>query len=272
MTTEIPPDIITPDSVETRLGTLKFTDGAPDAATVQKVYDNPDFMRGVDVFLNTLSATSTLSNIIGLKSVGADNFAAVIHENRVDAKTLLLTPNTQTVTLWAFMDLKDGPLVLEVPPGILGLADDAWMRYVTDIGLVRRSTHLHMAGVAGVPASSSEPGTTASRPSLQSDHNGRGPIDDAGGLLVPPSPHSSPATASEPVLNHLFLFLGRLSFIFGGALFSVVAFRHLPVLDRSADIPLLVRRGLLLTCELFALFVTLEVERLGQAFGSDRRN
>jgi len=136
MTTEIPADIATPDTVETRLGTLKFFDGLPDQATVQKMYDNLDFMRGVDVFLNTMAATSTLANIQGLKSVGCNNQCAVIHENRVDAKTLLLTPNTQTATLWAFMDLKDGPLVLEVPPGVLGLADDAWMRYVTDVGMV----------------------------------------------------------------------------------------------------------------------------------------
>ena len=54
----------------------------------------------------------------------------------MDAKTLLLTPNTQTATLWAYMDLKDGPLVVEVPPGVLGLADDAWMQYVADIGLI----------------------------------------------------------------------------------------------------------------------------------------
>lgn len=136
MTTEIPADITTHDTVETRLGTLKFFDGLPDQATVQKMYDNLDFMRGVDVFLNTMSAASTLANIEGLKSVGCNNQCAVIHENRVDAKTLLLTPNTQTATLWAFMNLKDGPLVLEVPPGVLGLADDAWMRYVVDVGMV----------------------------------------------------------------------------------------------------------------------------------------
>jgi hypothetical protein len=135
MTTEIPLDITTPDSVETSLGTLKFVDGLPDEATVEKVYENLDRMRGVDVFLNTMAAASVLANIEGLKSVGCDNYGAVIHENRVDAKTLLLTPNTQTITLWAFMNLKDGPLVVEVPPGVLGLADDAWMRYITDLGL-----------------------------------------------------------------------------------------------------------------------------------------
>ena len=136
MTTSIPENITTPDQVETRLGTLNFFDGLPDEATVEKVYDNLDFMRGVEVFLNTMSAASTLANIEGLRSVGADNQTVVIHEDRVDAKTLLLTPNTQTVTLWACMNLTDGPLVVEIPPGVLGLAMDAWMNYIVDMGLV----------------------------------------------------------------------------------------------------------------------------------------
>jgi hypothetical protein len=136
MATNIPVEITTPDSVETSLGTLRFFDGLPDKPTVEKVFDNLDFMRGVEVFLNTTAATSTLANIEGLKSVGCNNQTVVIHENRVDAKTLLLTPNTQTATLWSFMDLKEGPLVVEIPPGVLGLADDLWMRYIVDLGLV----------------------------------------------------------------------------------------------------------------------------------------
>jgi len=40
MTTDIPPKITTPDTVDTRLGTLHFLDGFPDDATVGKVYDN----------------------------------------------------------------------------------------------------------------------------------------------------------------------------------------------------------------------------------------
>lgn len=47
MTTDIPEAITTPDKVETRQGTLKFFDGFPDDATVEKVYDNLDFERGV---------------------------------------------------------------------------------------------------------------------------------------------------------------------------------------------------------------------------------
>lgn len=46
MTTDIPEQITTPDSVETRLGTPRFFDGFPDDATVEAIYDNLDFQRG----------------------------------------------------------------------------------------------------------------------------------------------------------------------------------------------------------------------------------
>jgi hypothetical protein len=54
-------------------------------------------------------------------------------------------------------------------------------------------------------------------------------------------------------------------------LFSVVVFRHLPELGRDTDALLMAQRGVILVGCLFALFCTsLEVERLGQAFESNR--
>jgi hypothetical protein len=84
-------------------------------------------------------------------------------------------------------------------------------------------------------------------------------------LLHVPIPTQRP----NPLLCHVFLFLGRLSFIFGSALFSVVVFRHLPELDRETDVLLAVQRGMIFVACLFALFCSsLEVERLGHAFES----
>jgi hypothetical protein len=86
-------------------------------------------------------------------------------------------------------------------------------------------------------------------------------------LRYVPIPFRRPNT----FLNHAFLFLGRLSFIFGSALFSVVVFRHLPEFGRETDILLALQRGIILLGCLFALFCTsLEVERLGQAFEGHR--
>jgi hypothetical protein len=69
------------------------------------------------------------------------------------------------------------------------------------------------------------------------------------------------------ILSHLLLFLGRVGFIFGGALFSVAVFRHLPELGRDTDVLLVASRGVILVASLFALFcASLEMERLGKAF------
>ncbi len=52
---KIPEEIMTADSVDTRIGELNFYDGIPTAETLDKVYDNLDFIRGVDVFLNFIT-------------------------------------------------------------------------------------------------------------------------------------------------------------------------------------------------------------------------
>jgi hypothetical protein len=76
-----------------------------------------------------------------------------------------------------------------------------------------------------------------------------------------------PVRRSNIFFSHLFLFLGRLSFIFGSALFSVTVFRHLPELGPQTSRILLTQRSIIVLACLFALFCTsLEVERLGQAF------
>ena len=56
---KVPKKLLTPDVVETeRLGTLNFFDGLPSEETVEKLWDNLDFMRGVDAFLHGIPATS----------------------------------------------------------------------------------------------------------------------------------------------------------------------------------------------------------------------
>ena len=39
-TTGVPPSITTPDTVQSRLGTLEFNDGAPTPDTAERLYDH----------------------------------------------------------------------------------------------------------------------------------------------------------------------------------------------------------------------------------------
>ena len=134
MTTPIPPSITTPDSVDTPIGTLRFFDGFPDDATVQKVYDNLDFSRGVQAFMSGMPGTSLVGMRKGFEKLGAINSSILIFENLLDSKSLFLTGNTDSVYFSTWLNLKDGPLVIEAPPKVLAFLDDAWFQYVTDIG------------------------------------------------------------------------------------------------------------------------------------------
>jgi len=137
MTTDIPASITTPDVVETRFGTLNFHDGVPDDATIQKVYDNLDFQRGVQAFLAAMPGANLVAMRKALRELGAVNGATVpIAETLLDSKALWLTPNTDTVYAVNWIDLKDGPVVIESPPEVLGIVDDFWFHYVTDLGFL----------------------------------------------------------------------------------------------------------------------------------------
>ncbi len=137
MTTDIPKCITTPDSVETRLGTLKFDDGFPDDATVQKLYDNLDFQRGVQAFLTGMPGASLVAMRHALRELGAVNGKTIlVAETLLDSKAIWLTPNADTVYAVNWIDLTDGPVVIESPPEALGIFDDAWFHYVADLGLL----------------------------------------------------------------------------------------------------------------------------------------
>jgi hypothetical protein len=53
----------------------------------------------------------------------------------MNAKSLNLTANNNTPYTWIWLDLHNGPLVIEVPPKVLGLIDDMWYHWVADVGV-----------------------------------------------------------------------------------------------------------------------------------------
>ncbi len=131
----IPASITTPDRVDSRIGTLEFKDGAPNSATAEKVYDQIDFAHAYSAFVNTMSGVSIHSIHRGMESVGVKDNEVIIFSDLMDSRSLFLTANADTVYSIGFLDLTKGPMVLEVPPKMLGAIDDYWFRWVVDIGL-----------------------------------------------------------------------------------------------------------------------------------------
>jgi len=133
---KVPPSILTPDSVSTEeLGNLEFFDGMPSKATVDKCYDFIDLSRGSEAFLSGIPAASVYAILEGFKEVGMQPGDMGITENLMDARSLYLTPNSTTPYCMMELNLEDGPMVMEVPPGVMGPIGDAFFRWVTDVGL-----------------------------------------------------------------------------------------------------------------------------------------
>ena len=134
MTTPIPEGIETPNVLETHLGTLKSFDAVPDKETTQKVYDDLDLRRATEAFLAALPIASMSAMEKGIRSFGPINTTAALFEDQMDSKALWLTANTVSIYQVAWVELGDEPMVIETPPKVLGIIDDAWFHYVADFG------------------------------------------------------------------------------------------------------------------------------------------
>jgi len=133
---EVLDSISTPNQVKTSIGTLKFLDGAPYPETAERVYDYLDTMRGVDAFLKGMPGASLQALIHGNHDVGAvECHQVMITDKLMDSASLFLTANTSTMYVIPTLNLKrDGATVVEAPMGMLGAFNDAWFRYMQDIG------------------------------------------------------------------------------------------------------------------------------------------
>jgi hypothetical protein len=131
---ETPAILTTPDKVQTSIGTLEFKDGAPTVATAQKVYDALAFTRALNVFNNSFRGASAYAIRKGLNGIGAADNTVTIFSELMDAKSLFLTANADTVYYLAVVDLTKGPMVIEQPPAGLGTINDMWFSWIVDIG------------------------------------------------------------------------------------------------------------------------------------------
>lgn len=139
MSGQIPRSIQTPDTVKTRLGALSFRDDAPSPETAAKLYDHLDFSRGVEAFMGSYRAASIGAVHKGFLEIGVQDNDVLLFSELTDSESLFLTANCDTIYFISFVDLSDGPMVLDVPglsapSAILGTVNDMWFQWATDFG------------------------------------------------------------------------------------------------------------------------------------------
>jgi hypothetical protein len=133
-TTGAPESVITPDKVESPIGRLDFKDGAPSPETAEKVLNTLRFTRALDAFMNSYGGASAYAIRKGFLDIGAEDNSVVIFSELMDARSLFLTANADTVYYLAVVDLTKGPMVIEQPPKGLGTINDMWFQWVVDVG------------------------------------------------------------------------------------------------------------------------------------------
>jgi hypothetical protein len=120
----------------------------PTAGASVALKDELLFQRATQAYLWALPLLNTLGMKLGSERVfGAGYNVLPIWKDRLDAKTLVTTPNSDVIYAMSYVDLgKDGPLVFEAPSGLQGILLDAWQRpipgptieghaYFGDVGL-----------------------------------------------------------------------------------------------------------------------------------------
>jgi hypothetical protein len=89
---------INTETIKTRFGDFEFKNGYPTPASAEALLDQLTFNRAVEVYLVQMPAVAVIELRRGMRDFGAKRSnQIIIWETLMDARTLLLTPNTETV-------------------------------------------------------------------------------------------------------------------------------------------------------------------------------
>ena len=102
----------------------------PTPQTAKLLKDELLFQRATQTYLWALPLINTLGMKVGSeKQFGAGYNVLPVWKKRLDAKTLVTTPNSDVIYAMSYADLgKDGPIVFEAPPNLQGILLDFWQR------------------------------------------------------------------------------------------------------------------------------------------------
>jgi len=113
-----------------KLANVPFNENYPTKETTQTLRDELLFQRATQVYLWALPILNTMGMKEGSEKVfGAGYNVLPTWKQRLDAKTIVTTPNSDVIYAMSYLDVgKDGPLVVEVPGLIQGMFDDFYQR------------------------------------------------------------------------------------------------------------------------------------------------
>ena len=120
------------------LANLPFKDGYLSKEGITALKDEMVFQRAVQSYIWALPALNMYGMKEGSEKVFGKGYNVLpIWKQRLNAKTLITTPNSDVIYALGYLDLKDdGPMIIEVPPGLQGILDDFFQRPVCSEGQI----------------------------------------------------------------------------------------------------------------------------------------
>jgi hypothetical protein len=124
------------ERVDTKIGKIELENGYPTSESVAKLYDELDFQRAVQAYIWAIPIVALDSlRIANKRDWGVDYNGVGIVDQFTSPAVLALTGNSTTIYALSCVDLeRDGPVVIDSPPGAYGVVDDYWQRPVTEVG------------------------------------------------------------------------------------------------------------------------------------------
>jgi hypothetical protein len=125
-------------TVPTRIGDLRYVGGYPTDDTIRRAYDQLDLQRAIQVYLEFIPFMSQQAVLESQDVLLRENRDVGVFDHQAQGKVdwVGLTYNTESIYGGGTLNVEHGPVVVETPPNVLGVINDGWMRYVTDIGNV----------------------------------------------------------------------------------------------------------------------------------------
>ncbi|RPI98990.1 MAG: DUF1254 domain-containing protein, partial [Desulfobacteraceae bacterium] len=113
-----------------RIAALPLVENRATAETAQTLRDEMLYHRATQTYLWALPLINTLGMKVGSeKTFGEGHNVLPVWKKRLDARTLVTTPNSDVIYAMSYVDLgKDGPLVFDAPPMLQGILLDFWQR------------------------------------------------------------------------------------------------------------------------------------------------
>lgn len=133
----------------------------PDQAQSAELHDTMYLHNATAVYLWGIPALGFAGIVDGAKAMGVGPRQMYIFDQTVRPNQHLRTPNADIIYGFAYYDLRQGPVIIDLPAGsYLGSILDAWQRPIEDLGTAGRdrwqrrilrdfAARLHRTGSAG---------------------------------------------------------------------------------------------------------------------------